>query len=169
MCGYKKIVFSVTVLACLSLLGCSMEPGGSEDPEAFKTTLTPLDESAPAVFGAETTVSEAKDTVATKGQDGLEQRFEYALERIGRIEMALAEIQLSIASIQQTADQALAKAQEGPLAGVNLDNNKEVGNALMKQSLEQIMGISRLLLEKMESKLAEPEAEPTSESKPQLQ
>ncbi len=160
MRDYKKMLFAVMVLACLGLAGCSMEPGGSEDPETFKTTLTPPDETEPAVFGAEPVVDTAE-------QAGLEQRLGSALERIGRVELAIHELKLSIASMQQTADQALVKAQEGPLSGVDLDNNKEVGNALMEQSLEQIIGISRLLLDKLESKLAEPEAETAPESEQQ--
>lgn len=150
-----NIAFVVAVL--LLLPACSTQPGGSEDPEGFKTTLTPP---GPADQAAPVSASGA-DTAALAD---LHSRLDAAEQRIDRLEQSFSDLQQSIAAIQQTASQAMEKAEKGPLAGVDIENDDQVGKALMKQSLEQIMGISRLLLDKMESKVQEMEQSAPSET-----
>lgn len=151
------MMFVVMLLVSFGLSGCSVEPGGSEDPKDFRTQLTPAGGAAPAAEVSAPALVRGEDTGRL---DELEKNLGYALDRIGRLEIALSSLEESLSSIETTAAQALEKAKEGPLAGVDVSNEDEMGKALMQQSLEQIIGISRLLLDKMEDKLA---AQPSGE------
>ncbi|MBU1249271.1 MAG: hypothetical protein KKB70_11270 [Proteobacteria bacterium] len=145
------------------LVGCSVEPGGSDDPADFKTSLTPLGETPQAAPESMTEVA----TPQAGRLDAIEQQLAQTSDRLDRLELSFSTTQQSLVAIQETAAQALEKAEKGPLAGIDLSNDAKIGDALMQQSLEQIIGISRLLLDKMEQQAAEPKPVPAPE--PQVQ
>ncbi|MGE4503741.1 MAG: hypothetical protein AB7D51_00210 [Desulfovibrionaceae bacterium] len=154
------VVGLIGLVGLVGMVGCSTQPGGSADPENFKAELTPP--KAP-----EDPVMEPAPGFPLQDSGGvaeLEARLGRAEARLAALESAMEGVQSAVASIAETAKQAMEKAEADPLAGVDLNNDEQVGQVLMQQSLEQIIGISRLLLDKMEDKAAELGAEPSSQA-----
>lgn len=153
-------LFFMTLCLVLSLAACSMEPGGSEEPAGFSAELTPAQPADGAIADA-TAEAEAAVPAQPGKLEAMEESLQAAVARIGALENSMHSLQQSMAAIEMTASQALIKAKEGPLAGMDLSDETAAGKALMEQSLEQIIGISKLLLEKMEGRLNESSPEAT--------
>jgi len=147
MLGNLWTMFLVMLCLGLTLPGCSVEPGGGEDPPGFSSKLTPAEKDAPAQVEAAPVMTEPGKLEALEG------KLQSALERVSALEHSVQSLKDSVAAVEVTASQALLKAQEGPLARVDLSNETAAGKALLENSLEQIIDISRQLLDKMENEL----------------
>ncbi|MEF2144927.1 MAG: hypothetical protein V3573_05735 [Desulfovibrionaceae bacterium] len=175
----RKIILSLACCAALALFaGCSVEQGGSEDPADFKTVqgleqgVEPADEASPAL-------------AQPSALESLESRLASAEEENARLRAELDELRSALKQREAAVDQRLealekllANAQHPSLATgnatkptplIDFSNDQEFEEKVVREGLEQILNMSRLLLDKMEYDLnnknaAATPAEPAAES-----
>ncbi|SKA85566.1 hypothetical protein SAMN02745704_01892 [Paucidesulfovibrio gracilis DSM 16080] len=151
----RHFMLCAALLAALSLLaGCTVEQGGTEDPKDFsqvegleqpnldaETVQSPdLTEDAAAVLPeASSQVDTLKTEVATLTErlNTLEARLEKQARRIDQL-------------TGRTQEPKMQGDAEGQTPLIDLGDDKAFEEQVVREGLEQIVNMSRLLLDKME-------------------
>lgn len=163
----RRIILAVVCLAVLPLFaGCSMEQGGTEDPAGFET-----------VQGLEQPGT--SETVAVPAPEAaLEARLAALEAENARLQSRLNEMETKLTEQTTALEARLAALEAGSMtittdpSGkplIDLGDDKAFEEKVVRQGLEQILNMSRLLLDKMEYEMnekiaGESEAGATSES-----
>jgi hypothetical protein len=146
----RKIILTAACLAALALFaGCTMEKGGTEDPAGF-TTVQGLEQPGETASGQ--TAQPAPDPALQTRLDALETenaRLQARLDELERqMDERVAAVDERLAALEAKAGEAAASAATKPL--VDLGNDEQFKEKVVRQGLEEILNMSRLLLDKME-------------------
>ncbi|WP_022662177.1 hypothetical protein [Paucidesulfovibrio longus] len=145
----RKIILTAACMAALALFaGCTMEKGGTEDPAGF-TTVQGLEQPGEPASGQ--TAQPAPDPALQNRLDALETenaRLQARLDELERqMDERVAAVDERLAALEAKAGEA-ASAATKPL--VDLGNDEQFKEKVVRQGLEEILNMSRLLLDKME-------------------
>ncbi|MGE4291397.1 MAG: hypothetical protein AB7E32_04215 [Desulfovibrio sp.] len=145
----RKIILSAACLAALALsVGCTMEKGGTEDPAGF-ASVQGLEQ--PGVAADEQAAAVATLDAAVQS------RLEALESENARLQARLDELERQQAERAAAVDERFAALEARPEAGgpepkplVDLGDDKAFKEKVVRQGLEEILNMSRLLLDKME-------------------
>jgi|GEM_PF-3447729 len=161
----RTIMLTAALLAALVLsAGCSVEQGGTEDPEGFATVQGLEQPGASSALPADA-------PQALPAQD-MEARLAAVEGENARLRARLNELEARLAEQVDAMHQRLAALEErgpasqGSLGGesgnldrgeplIDLGDDKAFEEQVVRQGLEQIVNMSRLLLDKMEYEMNE--------------
>lgn len=162
----RRIILTAAVVAALALsAGCSMEPGGSDDPEGFQKVQGLEQASAPA--------EQQQNAVL----DALRVRVDALEGENARLSARVDELERSTTERTQAVDQRLDALEArpeppaptvgaAPGAPLDLGDDKAFEKKVVRQGLEQIVNMSRLLLDKMEYEMNEKTRDEAFEKEP---